>query len=215
MAAGSNIRRLAWKRRLKTVQCFFGSLVCSVLLFRVQTWPLAATLHLPVLLLQAGLLLLVILLIGLGLYYWKRAGHAVQGAAGESAVAAALQPLQQSGWTVEYGFCDSRVGDIDVYLVAPSGRAYTLDVKSHGGLVKSVQGKLCRQYGQQQQPFEKDFLEQARKQAIVLKDCKGFRSVTPAIVFSKAGVAVANPVGGVYVWSCQKVVAQLQKLESV
>jgi len=151
-----------------------------------------------------------------GLHLWKRAGHADQGAAGESAVAALLNPLKQSGWTVEYGFRDPRVGDIDAYLIAPSGKAYTIDIKSHGGLVKSAKGKLYRQYGQQApQPFEKDFLEQAKKQAIVLKDCKKLKRVTPAIVFSKAGVSVANPVSGVYVWTAAKVVAQLQKLESV
>ena len=126
-----------------------------------------------------------------------------------------LKPLKASGWIIEYGFRDPRVGDVDVYLIAPSGKAYTIDVKSHGGLVKSAKGKLYRQYDQQAaQPFEKDFLEQARKQAAVLQERKGLRAVTPAIVFSKAGVSVLNPVNGVYVWPSEKVIAQLQKLES-
>jgi hypothetical protein len=47
-----------------------------------------------------------------------------------------------------------------------------------------------------------------------MQDRRGLAHVTPAIVFSKASVAVANPVNGVYVWSKSKVVAQLQKLES-
>jgi hypothetical protein len=106
------------------------------------------------------------------------------------------------------------VGDIDVFLLAPSGKAYTMDVKSHGGFVRSKSGQLFRQYGKETHTFEKDFLVQARSQAAVMQDRRGLAHVTPAIVFSKASVAVANPVNGVYVWSKSKVVAQLQKLES-
>lgn len=220
MAAGNNIRRLAWKRRVTAIQYWVGAAFFVVLPFLgnrlLQTFALAVKVKLttPIWVYPLFWALAAFLVWG-GLHLWKRAGHADQGAAGESAVAALLNPLKASGWTVEYGFRDPRVGDIDVYLVAPSGNAYTIDVKSHGGLVKSAKGKLYRQYGQQAaQPFEKDFLEQAKKQAIVLKDRKGYRAVTPAIVFSKAGVSVANPVSGVYVWTGAKVVAQLQKLES-
>ena len=221
MAAGSNIRQLAWKRRVMAIQYFAGAVVLACLPFMgkpllQQLTPIAqVTVVVPVwvYLLCFGA---ATLLVWGGLHLWKRAGHAAQGAAGESAVAALLKPLQASGWTIEYGFRDPRVGDIDVYLLSPSGKAYTIDVKSHGGLVKSARGKLYRQYGQQAaQPFEKDFLEQARKQAAVLQERKGLRSVTPAIVFSKAGVAVSNPVHGVYVWRSEKAVAQLLKLESV
>ena len=221
MAAGSNIRQLAWNRRATAIQYFVGAAFFLVLPFLgnhlLQTFALAVKVKLvtPVWVYPLFWSLAVFLVVA-GAHLWKRAGHAAQGAAGESAVAALLEPLKASGWTVEYGFRDPRVGDIDVYLIAPSGKAYTLDVKSHGGLVKSAKGKLYRQYGQQPaQPFEKDFLEQAKKQAIVLKDRKKLKHVTPAIVFSKAGVSVANPVNGVYAWSSKQVVTQLLKLESV
>jgi hypothetical protein len=220
MAAGSNIRQLAWKRRLIAIQYWISAAVLVALPFLgnnllqkfapIAKVKLTTPLWVYLLCFSAAALL-----VWGGLHLWKRAKHADQGAASESAVADVLNPLKASAWTVEYGFRDPRVGDIDVYLIAPSGKAYTLDVKSHGGLVKSSKGKLYRQYGQQPpQPFEKDFLEQAKKQALVLKDRQKLKHVTPAIVFSKAGVSVANPVNGVYVWKSSNVVAQLQKLES-
>jgi len=219
MAAGSNIRQLAWKRRVTAIQYFVGAVVLTALPFTGnhllrQLAPIArVTFVVPVWVYPLCFCAAALLVWG-GLHFWKRAGHADQGAAGESDVAAVLQPLKQSGWQVYYGIKDRRVGDIDVFLLAPSGKAYTMDVKSHGGFVRSKSGQLFRQYGKETHTFEKDFLVQARSQAAVMQDRRGLAHVTPAIVFSKASVAVANPVNGVYVWSKSKVVAQLQKLES-
>jgi hypothetical protein len=186
MAAGSNIRQLAWKRRLIAIQYWISAAVLVALPFLgnnllqkfapIAKVKLTTPLWVYLLCFSAAALL-----VWGGLHLWKRAKHADQGAASESAVADVLNPLKAFGWTVEYG----------------------------------SKGKLYRQYGQQPpQPFEKDFLEQAKKQALVLKDRQKLKHVTPAIVFSKAGVSVANPVNGVYVWKSSNVVAQLQKLES-
>lgn len=131
---------------------------------------------------------------------WSKANRADQGAAGEEAIAAVLTPLQKEGWQIEYGVRDRSVGDVDVFLLSPQGRAYTIDVKSHRGEVRSDGKKLYRQYGRSQYPFEKDFLNQATRQAVAMKKLKGLTFVTAIVAFSQAKVGIKeNPVAGVYV----------------
>lgn len=131
---------------------------------------------------------------------WSKANRADQGAAGEEAIAAVLTPLQKEGWQIEYGVRDRSVGDVDVFLLSPQGRAYTIDVKSHRGEVRSDGKKLYRQYGRSQYPFEKDFLNQATRQAMAMKKLKGLTFVTAIVAFSQAKVGIKeNPVAGVYV----------------
>lgn len=131
---------------------------------------------------------------------WSKANRADQGAAGEEAIAAVLTPLQKEGWQIEYGVRDRSVGDVDVFLLSPQGRAYTIDVKSHRGEVRSDGKQLYRQYGRSQYPFEKDFLNQATRQAVAMKKLKGLTFVTAIVAFSQAKVGIKeNPVAGVYV----------------
>ncbi|MFB7649360.1 nuclease-related domain-containing protein [Streptomyces sp. NPDC056084] len=68
------------------------------------------------------------------------------GAEGERRTAELLQPLGQEGW---YGLYDravpgADVANVDFFLVAPSGRAFTVDAKlwSRDGLVRAANGRL-------------------------------------------------------------------------
>jgi len=218
MSVGSNIRALAFKRRLKAIQSFVGAACLVALPFLGQLFlrqlsvitkqPLVAT---PWWFYVVCFWLAAVLLY-VGTYLWKRAGHATQGAKGEAAIATLLHPLKAEGWRIQYGLRDRRVGDIDVSLISPTGKGFTIDVKSHGGQVRVRDRKLYRQYGKQSFPFEKDFLEQAKKQALVLQELKGLGSVTPMIVFSKATVAIKAPVAGVHVCNQAALVGLLQQL---
>lgn len=130
-----------------------------------------------------------------GRYAWRRANQADQGAAGEEAIAQTLMPLQQQGWQIEFGVVDRSVGDIDVFLVSPQGKAYTIDVKSHRGRVTS-DGKQLYRKGK---PFEKDFLAQARRQAATIAKLRQLPFVQPMVVFSNAQVNLDQPVADVWV----------------
>lgn len=132
----------------------------------------------------------------------KRARYADQGAAGEEAIATILKPLETKGWTIEYGILIRSIGDIDVFLLSPQGRAFIIDVKSHWGEVRSDGRKLYRWHKHSTQPFEKDFLAQAKRQAVEVGKLKNLKFVTPMIAFSNARVEISsNPVAGVYVVS--------------
>jgi Nuclease-related domain len=193
--AGQNVRQLARQRR------------CAA----VQVWAAASLLILlPLLLFAQGTLLvgwlyvlcggLAIGLVGQGRFLWRRANHAAQGAAAEADMATVLTALVDQAWQVEYGLRHPRVGDVDVVLRSPQGRMYTIDVKSHQGQVCCEQDQLYRQYGRSRYPFEKDFLKQAKHQAVVIRGLKQVSFVTPILVFANATVAIApGPVAGVYV----------------
>ncbi|HEY9806143.1 MAG TPA: nuclease-related domain-containing protein, partial [Candidatus Obscuribacterales bacterium] len=92
-------------------------------------------------------------------------------------------------------------------------RAYTIDVKSHRGEVRSDGKQLYRQYGRSQYPFEKDFLNQAARQAVAMKKLKGLTFVTAIVAFSQAKVGIKeSPVAGVYILSKQNLLSELRAL---
>ena len=154
-----------------------------------------------------------ICLIPRGIYLWKRANHADQGAAGEELIEKTLKPLKQRRWHIEYGIRHKRVGDVDVFLISPNGKAFTVDVKSHRATVIADGNVLYRLHGKTKTLFEKDFLAQAKKQAMAMKQLKKLEFVTPVIVFSDAQVTITDKsVARVYVMDRTKLVACLQKL---
>lgn len=217
--AGNNIRKMALRRRFKAIQLFIATalLICLPFAGSAFTQQLAVitktVVVVPVWMYPLCFSMAILTLWG-GISLWKRADHADQGAKGEEDIASVLTPLSSEGWQLEYGIRDRRLGDIDIFLLSPSKHAYTIDVKSHKGQVRSQDGKLYRQYGQTRYPFEKDFLSQAKQQAIAIKDKKGLRFVTPIVVFSAASVEIsANPINYVYVLSKENVLSQLRSLE--
>lgn len=214
--AGYNVRVLARRRRLKAVLLF---LLASFWAFLPFVLPHAVKTLLPMvpMVLPGWAYLGCFVPASLSLlrakHWWMRANHADQGAAGEEAIAAVLAPLKAQGWQVEYGIRDRSVGDVDVFLVSPQGQAYTIDVKSHRGEVRSDGQQLYRQYGRSQYPFEKDFLKQAKGQAIAMKRAKKLSYVTPIVAFSQARVEITeNPIAGVYVVAKPKLLGCLRSL---
>ncbi|HEY9748808.1 MAG TPA: nuclease-related domain-containing protein [Allocoleopsis sp.] len=214
--AGQNVRVMARQRRTKAVLRF-----AIAVLWVLLPWLLPWLLHivLPTLVFALPSWVYLACLVPASLSYlqaqhlWNKANRADQGAAGEEAIAAVLTPLQSEGWQIEYGVRDRSVGDVDVFLLSPQGRAYTIDVKSHRGEVRSDGKQLYRQYGRSQYPFEKDFLNQATRQAVAMKKLKGLTFVTAIVAFSQAKVGIKeNPVAGVYVVGKSDLVKYLRTL---
>jgi hypothetical protein len=214
--AGRNVRLMALYRRVKAIGLIGGAVVLVMIPFGarafLQSLPSLATVAIPAwsyvaCFAFAGLLVMQ------ALYLWKRAKHADQGAKGEEDIAEILTPLQKQGWKIEYGISDRQVGDVDVFLLSPKGEAYTIDVKSHRGYVYSRGEQLYRKRGNSSEAFEKDFLRQAKRQAVAMKQQKRLSFVTPMIAFSAANVEVGeNPIAGVYVLDKKKLLGCLRSL---
>ena len=149
-----------------------------------------------------------------GFYWWQRANHADQGARGEEDVAIVLAGLTASGWQIEYNVrLGKGLGDADVVCRSPRQNAYAIDVKSHRGRVVTDGQQLYRMMGQQKYSFEKDFLKQVKRQAVVLKQQRNWRFVTPILAFSQANVAASiSQVQGVYVVEKARLSALLKQL---
>lgn len=142
---------------------------------------------------------------------WKLANYADQGAAAEEAIADLLIPLQYENWQIDYNVRDRSVGDIDVVLLSPDGQTYTIDVKSHSGKVGTNGKQLYRLYNRSKYPFEKDFLAQAKRQAIAVKKRRKLSWVTPIVVFTNAIVEVGHqPIAGVRVIPAADLLAYLR-----
>lgn len=214
--AGQNIRIMALQRRSKALSLFAMAALLVVFPFLLPVFLqrlLLTWVNLP-----NWAYLACFILAGLGviqgLYFWKRANHAAQGAAGEEYIAKALKPLQSLGWRVEYNIPIRGLGDVDVFLLSPQGNAYTIDVKSHKGEVHKEGNQLYRQYGHSRYSFEKDFLREAKRQAVSMKELRKLKFVTPIVAFSKANVLVGRePVAGVYVLGVAELLPCLRSLE--
>lgn len=215
---GQNVRDMAARRRMQAIALFGLAVVgaIAVPLF-IYAFFLALGSALPAWFPLVGVgagFAVAVVCIQKGRYLWMRANHADQGAAGEEAVARSLAPLIHSGWAVEYGVRDRRVGDVDVVLVSPNGKVFTIDVKSHQGQVTAQGDTLYRGTGRRRKRFEKNFINQAKRQAIAIRDQRQCAFVTPLIVFSNANVAVDYPIGTVYVTSRQEMCRLLRSLDT-
>lgn len=202
---GQNIRQLARQRRAEAVRSFMGALTIGTFLV-ISTIYLAA---LPIYVYAIGTFSIVLFIVA-GRDAWQRANRADQGAKGEEDVGRDLDSLQRSGWSIEYGRRLRFVGDIDIICRSPKGQVFAIDVKSHKGTVVYDRGQLRRRYGKTQSSFEKNFLDQVKRQAAQLKEADDYRYVTPVIAFSKAKVDVpGGKVEGVYVVARQNLRALL------
>ncbi len=205
--AGKNIRKLASKRRFKAITSFISAGVAVFSLFGlIRIYELFVKLLSPINPSQAqisslqvplpiyALFLLVALgLVVNGVYLWKRANHADQGAKGEEEAAQEMVQLEQEGWQIEYGMrLGNRLGDADIVCISPQNKAYVIDVKSHRGTVTTDGKLLYRRMGKTTYPFEKNFLDQAMKQALQVKKQKGLSFVTPMVAFSDATVSIPS-----------------------
>jgi len=224
--AGHNIRALAIKRRTKAIVSFASAGFVAIFPFLLtglfndflQRLPSArppSPLSLP----PIAYLVFTVLALGLlanGMYLWKRADHADQGAKGEEDVALEMRSLQQNNWTVEYNLrLEGGLGDADIVCISPGNTAFVIDVKSHRGEIVADGDKLSRRMGQKNYPFEKDFLKQVTRQAVQVKKQKKLEFVTPIIAFSNARVSLRkNPFQKVYVVEKTQLVKLLRSLDS-
>lgn len=225
--AGQNIRELAIRRRIKAITSFASAGLVIFVPFMVTNTVndflrrialSNQSLQQPALNVPPVIYLLLLFvaagLVANGIYLWKRANHADQGAKGEEDVAQEMLQLAATGWQIEYGIrLGNRLGDADIVCISPQQKAYVIDVKSHRGEVITDGKNLCRRMGSATYPFEKDFLKQAVKQAMQVKQQKSLQFVTPIVAFSAAKVSV--PVGklqNVYVVEKARLVGLLKQL---
>ena len=225
--AGQNIRELAVKRRVKAIASFASAgLVVFLPFFWVKTFENflkqisslnpsqpQSSLNLP----PTFYALFVIVALGLvanGVFLWKRANRADQGARGEEETAQEMFQLEQGGCQVEYGIrLGSGLGDADIVCISPQNKAYVIDVKSHRGEVTTDGKQLYRRMGRTTYPCEKSFLEQAMKQALQVKKQKSLSFVTPIVAFSNAKVSVpSGKLQKVYVVEKSRLVSLLKSL---
>ncbi|QKD81490.1 NERD domain-containing protein [Thermoleptolyngbya sichuanensis A183] len=228
LRAGQNVRKLALKRRVKAIFLFVmaGLAIASTISLHQVSLQLSqlttgtATSNQSSQSLQFSLYLSGgAIALGAafgGLYLWKRAGHADQGAQAEEAIAKLLNPLIAEGWQIEYGlWLGKGLGDADVVCLSPRQQAFVIDVKSHRGTVVTDGVRLLREFGAEKKPFEKDFLRQVKLQAVQVKSQKNWSFfVTPILAFSTAKVALPSDekIEGVYVVEAQRLVDLLRSL---
>jgi Holliday junction resolvase-like predicted endonuclease len=194
--AGRNIRAMAWEYRWQGA--------CS--------WALAAgcvgaTVGLPVLLNFSLAVPLYWVGLGVGLVFcfrgsmlFRQAARADQGAKGEEEIAKILRQLP-SGWKTEFNRRVYGVGDVDVILTSPTGKTWTVDIKSQRGTIIEKQGKLYKVLGRNTYALKKDFIAAAKRQALLVRSMDNLRYVTPVICFSSAKVQIEHSIEGVYVIS--------------
>jgi hypothetical protein len=226
--AGQNIRKLAIKRRVKAVFSFISAgLFIFFPFFLVKVFEnflkqlysrnpsQAQTPSLNLLpIIYIAFVILALGLVANGIYLWKRANHADQGAKGEEDTAQEMFQLEREGWQIEYGMrLGNRLGDADIVCISPQNKAYVIDVKSHRGEVTTDGKQLYRRMGKTIYPFEKNFLEQAMKQALQVKKQKSLSFVTPIVAFSDAKVSVpSDKLQKVYVVEKSRLLLLLKSL---
>lgn len=225
--AGQNIRNLALRRRIKAVSLFVSATFFLAMPFwmvnfaknffegiNAKNSPDAASrIEMP----PIFYLFFIVISLGLvadGVYLWKRANRADQGAEGEETTSHELSELEQNGWKIEYGMrLGNKLGDADIVCISPQNKVYAIDVKSHKGDVIAKDKKLFRRMGNKNYSFEKDFIAQTMKQALQVKKQKGFKFVTPIIVFSNARVLIpSNKLANVFVVEKSELTSLLQTL---
>lgn len=224
---GQNIRELALKRRVKAVTAFVGAgLAILMPLLFVRAWdnfgkqipsnhtslPQTSSNVPPVF--YGMLMVTAAVLVTNGLFLWKRANHADQGARGEEDVSRELSQLEWEGWKIEYGMrLGNGLGDADIVCISPQDKAYVIDVKSHKGEVVVAGEQLHRRLGTTSFAFEKNFIDRAMKQALQVKKQKSLKFVTPILAFSQAKVSVpAHKLRQVYVVEKSKLLSLLKSL---
>jgi Nuclease-related domain len=225
--AGQNIRELALQRRARAVLSFVGAglIVCLPFLL-VKTFDnflrqiISNNSSQPQQSLNIPSIFYVMFIVGAlslvvnGIFLWKRANNADQGAVGEEDVSRELSQLECEGWKIEYGMrLGNGLGDADIVCISPQDKAYVIDVKSHKGEVMVDGEKLQRRIGKTNYPFEKDFISQTMKQALQVGKQKNLKFVTPIIVFSEAKVSVpSNRLRKVYIVEKSRLVSHLKFL---
>ena len=194
--AGRNIRALAWDYRWQGAGSWAlaaGCLGVTAGLPILLKFSLAVPLH------EFGLRVGVVIFFR-GSMLFRQAARADRGAKGEEAIAKILRQLP-SGWKTEFNRRVHGVGDVDVILTSPTGKTWTIDIKSQRGTIIDKQGKLYKVLGRNTYALKKDFIAAAKRQALLVRSMDNLRYVTPVICFSSAKVQIGSSIEGVYVIS--------------
>ncbi len=200
---GQNVRRLAQKRRI-----------------RASPYLLAAmfSLGLATLFLNSPVILAVLVLIAIvnairGASLLELAKRADQGAA-KRILAKPYSLCFKMAGKLNLGVRLGRsLADIDIVCTSPQQKTYAIEVKSHRGKIFTKKQKLYRHLGKSQRVFEKDFLAQAKYQALQVKEKRNLSYVTPILVFANAQVSInASQIQKVYVVEKSQLVPLLKSL---
>lgn len=209
--AGAHPRKLAWQRQLNAAKCFVLALGLAIAPCLAPSFP---KLKIPVIVYPICWSLAAYSALA-GVKLWQRSRHAIQGATGEEQVAKVLASLAQQGWTIEYGVLMPGLGDVDVVLRSPRGKAFVIEVKSHkGGVEYSPERGLYRRYGKKTFQFEKDFIQQMTRQIHAVKNARQLSYVIAILVFTQAKIEFdERKQRGIYIVELHRLLKLLQALE--
>lgn len=140
----------------------------------------------------------------------KAERRAIRGAVGEEAVGAILAKMGPDYFAIHD--VESPYGNIDHVVVTRGGGVFLIETKSHGGRVEAPAGALLVNG----KPPEKDFIGQALKNALWLRDeiaalLGGKLWVTALLVFTNAFVPRLPPIKGVKVLNKRFLASELSK----
>ena len=115
-----------------------------------------------------------------------------QGQTGEDELSEELAKLPPR-WSVRRNVIIEHLGDIDFFVVSPSGKPFAIDAKAHQGTIVSIGQAIYRSYKGSYVPLEKDLVVQVMRQAIAAKELFGMPYVTAVVVFTRAQVLIDPP----------------------
>jgi hypothetical protein len=209
--AGNNIRRLAWKRKIRAMKMYAAS---GVFIFTpIPIYSLLGLTRISVIF-HLFCWILGTFMLRKGHKITEAANRADQGAVAEESTALILSELERDGWSIEFNIPLRYWGDADAFLSSPKNNYYVVDTKSNKGTVFFDGTRLMLRYGSKIYPFSKDILSALRGQAVSLKELKGLRFVTPVICFSNATIDLPTIViEKVYVLDHRSLVSTLKKID--
>jgi len=211
MGAGSGPEQLAKARRIRSN---ILKMVCFV--FVALPLPLIVVFGMPIW--TAFISLIVARVCFLYSQEHRRAAErADHGGKAERVVADKLLKSLAPGWTLEAGIVFDGIGDIDIFVTSPSGKAFVIDVKSHRGAVKIAddQSRLLRQIDGEEREFERDVLKGVCVQAARIGRERSLNYVIPVLAFTKAKLLIeGRKVNNVIVVESSYLVELMESIEA-
>jgi len=234
--AGRNIRKLAFKRRVKSILLVILIILIIIFpLFLVQVlqdfleyfYDITPSKNAPLKNLPVSFIILYSSFVGITIEAfelidkatkaWKDANLADQGAKGEEDVAQEILQLVREGWQVEFNIpLGNNSGDGDIFCTSPQNKGYLIDVKSYRGEIRiDSENFLYRQMGNSIYPFDNDLTRKLVVQAVRLREQRNLRFVQAVLVFSDAKVLIPSnkQIGRLYAVEKDKLVSLLKSID--
>jgi len=122
----------------------------------------------------------------------------------ESAVCEMLLRELPWNWSMEPNIEIPHCGDIDLFVSSPNCNHYAIEIKSHQGEVLFDGRNLRKGNGRY---FEKNFLKQAARAAVKLRNMRKLSYVNPILVFTRASLSMpVRKIGPVIILSSDELV---------